>query len=338
MNRSSQQSLARPRRYLRLPVSRGLADRSSARRIQIALGLLWLLDGVLQLQPFMFGKGFANEIIAPAADGQPAFVSAGVHWSAALILTHPAIFDAGFAAVQLALGIGLLLRPTVRIALGASIAWALSVWYLGEGLGGLASGHARMLTGAPGAALLYAILAAALWPRLVGRRHDANRHATVARWIPFAWAMVWVGGAVLNMLPGQNAVASTSAIVTANADGAPRWLANLDHYLGTAVRHGGTGLLIAVVVVQVLIGVGALRNGTLRRAAALTGAALSVVYWAAGQSFGELYSGQATDPDSGVLMLLFAAALLSTVRPNAVEEVNTAEPEAATRAPLRTAA
>ncbi|MGH9100811.1 MAG: hypothetical protein ACRDV8_11365, partial [Acidimicrobiales bacterium] len=31
----------------------------SRRRLQIALALFWLLDGALQLQPFMFTRGFA---------------------------------------------------------------------------------------------------------------------------------------------------------------------------------------------------------------------------------------------------------------------------------------
>jgi hypothetical protein len=28
------------------------------RKLQLGLGVIWLLDGILQLQPFMFGKGF----------------------------------------------------------------------------------------------------------------------------------------------------------------------------------------------------------------------------------------------------------------------------------------
>jgi hypothetical protein len=38
------------------------------RLLQIALGLLWLLDGLLQAQPFMFTRGVATEVIAYAPD------------------------------------------------------------------------------------------------------------------------------------------------------------------------------------------------------------------------------------------------------------------------------
>lgn len=42
--------------------------------------------------------------------------------------------------------------------------WSLGVWWLGEGLGGLFSGMASPITGAPGAAILYALIAVLLRP------------------------------------------------------------------------------------------------------------------------------------------------------------------------------
>ena len=40
-----------------------------------------------------------------------------------------------FATIQLLLALGIAYRPTVRVALAASIVWALGVWWFGEGLG-----------------------------------------------------------------------------------------------------------------------------------------------------------------------------------------------------------
>src|SRR3954447_3519470 len=159
------------------------------RHLQIALGLLWLLDGVLQAQHFMFTSGFATQVIAPTGQGQPGFVSGPVHWVSTVIAAHPVAWNVPFAGVQLLLGVGLLVPRTARLALGASIAWALGVWYLGEGLYGLASGHASLITGAPGSALLYAGLAAAAWPNRHGSRDGP------APWLPVAWAVLWVGAA-----------------------------------------------------------------------------------------------------------------------------------------------
>ena len=54
--------------------ARGAAD---ARRVlQLALAGLWLLDGVLQYQAFMFTKGF-SQMLADTAGGQPGVSSPG---------------------------------------------------------------------------------------------------------------------------------------------------------------------------------------------------------------------------------------------------------------------
>ena len=102
------------------------------RHLQIALGLLWLLDGALQAQPFMFTRSFATQVIDGAGQGQPGFVSVPVHWVSIVIGTHPVAWNVPFAALQLLLGMGLLARRTARLALAASIAWALAVWRLGS--------------------------------------------------------------------------------------------------------------------------------------------------------------------------------------------------------------
>jgi hypothetical protein len=172
--------------------------RITRRQLQLALGLLWLLDGVLQLQPFMLGTGFGNQVIAPLAAGQPHFVSAPIRWSVRLISAHPVAWDVPFAAVQLLLGIGLIVPRTAKFALAASLPWALGVWFFGEGLAGIADGHTSLFTGAPGAAVLYGVLALAAWPS-----RDPSQQAP-ACWLPLAWAVLWIGGAILQALPGQN--------------------------------------------------------------------------------------------------------------------------------------
>lgn len=180
------------------------------RQLQIALGLLWLLDGGLQLQPFMWGTGFATQVIAPAAEGQPDLIARPIHWSAHVIATHPLAWDLLFAATQLLIGLALLIPRAARLALAASLAWSLGVWIFGEGLGGLAGGGATLLTGAPGASFLYGLLAAAAWPL----RNSPTEPP--ADWLPIAWAVLWAGGAVLQALAGEP-TAGTGALVTAEA-------------------------------------------------------------------------------------------------------------------------
>jgi hypothetical protein len=278
--------------------------RITRRHLEVALGLLWLLDGALQLQPFMLGTGFAKQVIAPTAAGQPHFVAGPVLWGARLIAAHPVALDVPFAAVQLLIGLGLLVPRTARLALAASIPWSLGVWFLGEGLSGLASGHASLLTGAPGSASLYAVLALAAWPLL-----DASREAPV-HWLPLAWAVLWIGGAVFQALPGQN---TGTAVAGAINSGAPGWLGRLDASVaGWTTRHGTT-VVVALVVAEALIGLAALYRRT-RAPAVAAGLVLALAIWVVGQDFGQLYSGQATDPNTAPLVALMAIAILGSRR------------------------
>jgi hypothetical protein len=129
------------------------AEFGPRRQLQLALAVLWLLDGVLQFQPTMFGRAFPR-MLSATAQGNPAFVATPVTWGATLIAHHETALNAVFAATQLALGLGIALRPTLKLALAASIAWSLSVWWLGEALGAVLTGTATPGSGAPGAAVL----------------------------------------------------------------------------------------------------------------------------------------------------------------------------------------
>jgi hypothetical protein len=281
--------------------------RITRRHLQIALGLLWLLDGALQLQPFMLGTGFARQVIAPAGDGQPDFVAAPVHWAANVIAAHPVAWDVPFAGAQLLIGLGLLVPRTARLALVASLPWALGVWFFGEGLSGLASGHASLLTGAPGAALLYDVLALAAWPI-----RDPS-HEAPAPWLPLAWAVLWVGGAVFQALPGQNTGTAVAGEISGGADGAPGWLGRLDASVaGWTTRHG-TAVVVGLVVLEALIGLAALHRRS-RSPAVAAGFVLALAIWVVGQDLGQLYSGQATDPNAAPLIAVMAIAILGSRR------------------------
>jgi hypothetical protein len=272
--------------------------RFTRRHLQIALGLLWLLDGVLQLQPYMLGTGLANQIIAPTAAGQPHWVSAPVLWEARLIAAHPVAWDVPFALSQLLIGLGLLFPRTAKLALAVSLPWVLGVWYFGEGLSGLASGHASLLSGAPGSVLVYGLLALAAWPT------TNPRDEAPARWLPIAWAVIWVGGAVLQALPAQNTGPDlVSALSEPGLAGA--W----------TPRHG-TAVVVGLVIVEALIGLAALHRRT-RVPAVAVGFVAALAIWVIGQGFGLLSSGQATDPNTAPILALMAVAILGAARPRA---------------------
>ena len=329
------------------PVTRPAAAHEHApvldprRRLQLALAVIWLLDAMLQFQPFMFGHGF-GQMLAGGAHGNPAIVAGPVTWSAAFIGHHVAALNAIFAIIQLLLGLGIAWRPTVRLALAASVAWSLAVWWLGEGLGGLLAGTASPVNGAPGAVLLYALLAVLLWPadRDPAAPFPAAR-AIGRRAAQAAWVTVWLGLAALALLPATRAPRALSDMIAGTTPGEPAWLARIDTHAASALaRHG---LLAAFVLAAVLTAIALIpltpltrltltpststpstRSAPLRpglparraRAAVILALAVAAVLWLA-QGLGGILAGSATDPGTAPLLALLALTFWPTPTPAA---------------------
>jgi hypothetical protein len=287
-----------PLRSVALALSR---VRVTRRGLQVVLGLFWLLDGVLQLQPFMLRASFARELLYPAGTGQPQFVAGPVHWAANIVAAHPVAWDVPFGIVQLLIGLGFLVPRTARLTIALSLPWVVGVWWLGEGLSGMASGSASILSGAPGSVFVYGILSLAAWP-LRGRSDVAP-----ARWLPFAWAGLWVGAAVFQLLPQNNTGADVSSAIQAN--GAPSWMMGFQNSLTGWITGHGTLTVVLLVVAYVAIGLGALYRRTFAFAAT-AGILVATAIWVIAQNFGGLYTGQATDPNTAPLLVVMAIALL----------------------------
>jgi hypothetical protein len=270
------------------------------RTLQIGLGLLWLLDGALQLQPFMFGRAFGRTELATAGAGQPGIVSHPVHWAAQIVIAHPALTNSGFAAIQVALGLGLLWRPSVRSALVASIGWGTAVWFLGEGLGGLATGE-TLLTGAPGAALLYALIAFFAFPDRHGRSSVAP-----SRWAVPAWSGLWVMGAGLQLAAGNNSGRSFSSMFSDAGSEAGGWIGSLDAHLSHL--HIANGVVAGFIALEVLIAMWSFVPGAVQKVSLVVGSTVALATWLLVQGLGDLTTGQATDPNSGPLIVLLGLA------------------------------
>lgn len=282
-------SQATLRRDARRPALAWAADRESAglrRGLQIALGVIWLTDAALQYQPHMFTQAFPAAVLAPSAMGGPAFVSGPLLATARLIAAHEIAGNALFATAQLALAAGLFFRATARAALAGTIAWSLAIWWLGEGLGMVFSGMATPLTGAPGAAVLYALLAIVVWPaaRPAPAGASVADRSPLGRWARPAWFALWASMAALMLL----APASSSSLTASGGS-----------------RAGA--VTIGLTAAFALAAAGVLIPATARPALALAIVAAAII-WGAGEHFGGLLSGSATDPNSGPLLILLAAA------------------------------
>ena len=283
------------------------------------LGGLWLLDGVLQLQPFMFGRGCADEILRGAGDGQSVIVRLPVDAIAGVVGHLPVLTNLAFALTQLLLGVVLLARPRSRAALAASAVWGLLVWWLGEGLGGLFTGDSMLATGAPGAALLYAVVSVLLWRRET--RPASMRLAATA-----VWVAVWVGGALLQLLPGRSNGQAIGSALTSSADDAPALLHHALSAAGAAVPNG-FGFALALALVQALVGLLVLARGRSALLAVSLGCALDGVFFVFGQSAGGLTTGRATDPGTAPVVVVLGLCVLTAIRSRPASEDPPANPD-----------
>ena len=281
----------------------------------------------------MFGRGFVNQILVPASMGSPAGVTGPALAFTRLVLHAPAAWNAGFAITQLLLGAGLLWRPTVRAALASSVAWALGVWWFGEGLGGVLSGIARPLTGAPGrhpvrgagrAGLARARTVLASTPQASTRRRGPRgmtgtlgRSAGAALGLTGArvvWLVLW-GSFAYFILQAANRAPDAARDTFASsrpgnrAGSPPPW----------------TGASPAPRAVTVSRSASAWRWFSLRRVWGCSGGpargpalVLSVIValaiWVLGENSGELATGQGTDPNTGLLLVALAAAFWPLAR------------------------
>jgi hypothetical protein len=286
----------------------------SIRIVQVILGLIWILAGALQYQPFMFSKGFVNQIIAPVAQGQPGWLGGSITWSVHVMSHHLVFYNAVFATIQVLIGVGLLFHRSVRIALLVSFAWVLAVWWFGEGLGMIPMGMASPLTGAPGAVLLYGLVGALVWPATPKTAQattvsDKERDMRAASWTAPAgrivWAALWFLSAALWLLPTNRGASSFHDTVQSASYG---WLGVAQHSIADASSGHGLGIAIGLATVSVLIGLGVFIPATVRPTL-VVGAILSLAYWAFGQSFGLITTGTATDINAGPLFVLLALRL-----------------------------
>lgn len=283
------------------------------RSLTSALGVIWIFDGLLQLQPFMFTRGFITGVLQPAALSQPPYLTGFTRAIDQLIAPHILVWNPLFAAVQIGIGIGMLFKRTKKVALVLSLAWVIPVWWIGEGFGGLLTGSATPVTGAPGAVLLYGILAVILFP-VNGRDCDGP----VAELGPLGslgtrviWAVLWLAGAALCLLPANSAPDAISSVLRDAGSGEPHLLASLDRGASLLTAGHGKEFAIVLAALQVTIALGVLVRWHPAVFLAL-GVGIATIFWVVGQDFGGIFTGQGTDPNAGPLLVLLAATIAGT--------------------------
>jgi hypothetical protein len=291
------------------------------RTLQCALGAIWVIDGLLKFQPDLFKSSFVSDIISPMAVGQPSLVASTINHTARLLSHGTTLWVALFGVIEIAIGVGMFFRRSVKPALVASFIWGAGIYLFGEGLGMVLTGQTSPLQGAPGAVCFYVLLGLLVWPKADAadtRVRTGSGSSAAGRGIfggtgsLLVWAAIWLFEAVIWLFPFNRNANSIRDQLTDTANGEPSWYA---HFLtSTGHAFAGTGIWMAALLAaaSVIIGVGPLLS---RRAGIYVGCgiALALLYWVTGQGLGEVLTFGGTDPNNGPLIALIGLSVLPLV-------------------------
>ncbi len=280
------------------PASRMPRVRNFMRR---ALGAFWLLDGLLQLQPRMFETAMLHTVMEPLVVSEPTWISDTVSWAIRIMTPHVVLWNLAIVAVEILIGSLLLFGrqgPAVRVGLWLSIGWAAVVWLFGEGLGGVLTGSATVVSGEPGAVLLYGWMAVTL---LLSDRHwQFGRRLSAVRDAP----TVFFGlGALQQMAPLfwtpmglASQFQSTWSLEPAFFQHTMFWVVILAYDHPVAVN------LAFVIGLAYVAGALATRRGG--GVVYLVAGALMFIMWWCGQGLGAIFTGFSTDLNTMPLLAL----------------------------------
>ena len=269
--------------------------------VRIFLGGLWLLDGILQIQPEM-SFGFAPFVLIPTLQALPAGIQSFIHPIIMVWTTSGSLMDAVSGVIQIFLGLSFLTlksRKYVSVIAAISFLWAISIWIMGEDFGAPGIGMS-ILTGFPGAALLYAISSLVLVFNF--------RQITQIRILKYTLALVFIVSAIIQAIPANGYwINSTIASVTGSYTiiYEPRIL-SLFLY-DVAVFLSANIVPWNLILVFVMGSTGAIwlfRPGLASKVTIV----VSAVIWIIGQDFGIL-GGYGTDPNTAFVLLLMSLAM-----------------------------
>ena len=150
--------------------------------------------------------------------------------------------------------------------------------------------------------------------RAVGTEPARRHPASVAAGSPLgdrgarlAWLALWGSSAFLLLQAANRAPLGLHDTFAGLAAGEPGWLAAVDHTVAAAVGDQGTLVSVLLATVFAAIAAGVLRSGT-TMPALVAGIVIALLIWLAGENIGGIFTGHGTDPNTGPLLILLAAA------------------------------
>lgn len=302
------------------------------RILRIGVALLWILDAYLQTQSSM-PLGLPDGVLTPSAETSP-------HWVQHLVANGVSIWQrqpvhVAVAVIWIQLGIGLWLLAARSGWMGklgalASIAWALSIWTVGTGFGGIFAPGASLLFGWPGSSLFYAVISGLLLlpPRWWSSERSTRRGVRIlgAFFGAMALLQAWPGrGTWAGVDAHHQPVGQLTAMAHAMAE-TPQPSAIHTLVAHFATLTGDLPVLVNGVAVVAMAAIAvALVRATPRslRFGVVVGFVFCATTWVFVEDLG-FFGGVGTDPNSMPPVALLLAGLVVAVTHRLAEEPTSA--------------
>jgi hypothetical protein len=306
----------------------------SRKMLQQVLGVLWLIDGIIQLFPQMWAMNMVNGVMKPMLNGQPGFIEPSLQFIITQTTLHLVEVNLLISVVQICLGLGFLFLTGrwVKWLVFTSIVWAFIVWYGGEGMNMLLTGTASALTGAPGAVLLYPLVGLAVYPRKQSTTasEDATRRAgddglLSRRLLRYILAGFWCFATLQPNWWQQGQISQAIGTMVGQGGLNTVLLDPALQQVSNATANIEIPLDIALIVVFLAIGIGlAVVKDEQVRPFLIASIVVSVLFWYFSEAFGMILTGMATDFNSGLLIVVIALACWPKVHALSVERARVA--------------
>ncbi|PSR27088.1 MAG: hypothetical protein C7B47_09270 [Sulfobacillus thermosulfidooxidans] len=281
------------------------------RALTYGLGLLWIFDALLKIQPDMFHALLIANVLAPAAtDSQPPWLFHIMTQGARLWISLGMLSNVLLFIIEALIGLLILKGPDSRagrLGLWLSLFWGAVVWIFAEGLGGLVSGSPSFIQGSPGSIPFYAMAAMLLLQRkdwwTEQRIYNVARYGLAIFWfITFLWEVLPSSG-----FWTPQGLAAQFGDITMNGNEPTLLQMAINAMVITSQLHPvlENAIYSAILLILALL---SLFRPKSRWTWLLTGAWLFFI-WAIPQAFGTLFSGTGTDPG----MILPFALLIWTL-------------------------
>ncbi|MGP6240145.1 hypothetical protein ACNF40_07015 [Cuniculiplasma sp. SKW4] len=275
--------------------------------LNLILGGLWILDGILQFQPQM-PYGFLTFVIEPAITSIPnmqieQFLYLGYNtWA-----IHPIQFDALSGALQIFIGFSFLTyrsKRALKLVSAISIFWAIIIWIFGEGFGGIPESGVSILTGFPGSALLYMILA------LPFLNHNLEKKENFLSFYRISIVIILFVSIILQLVPlniyWNNGIFSQIIYDNTFNQGESPWIYSIMESIWPLLIYHTEylNILFSLIVLSVLLLLISKYNY-----GEMIGMISFFVFWLLFQNMG-IYDNPATDFNSGILLVLIISILV----------------------------